>query len=73
MFGMGISLGAGILANYAAKEGNKCPLTACCSVGCHFDTAKAMEYLQNNLYGFYDYSMGYFVRTASKEWAQQYD
>ena len=68
MFAMGISLGAGILANYVAKEGNKSPLTACCAVGCHFDTTKAMEFLSSNLYGFYDYVMGYFVKAASKVW-----
>ena len=70
---MGISLGSGILANYVAKEGNKCPLTAACAVGCHFDTTIAMEYLQNNLFGLYDYSMAYFVKTASREWIKQYD
>jgi predicted alpha/beta-fold hydrolase len=73
MFSIGISLGAGILANYVAMEGTKCPLTAACCVGCHFDTHKAMEFLKNNLYGFYDYAMGYFCKTASREWVQQYD
>lgn len=73
MFAMGISLGAGILANYVAQEGNKCPISACCCVGCHFDAHKAMEFLENNLFGLYDYIMGYFVKTASKEWAKQYD
>ena len=73
MFAMGISLGAGILANYVASEGSKCPLTACCAVGCHFDTDKAMEFLKNNLYGFYDYTMGFFVKQASMPWVKQYD
>jgi len=70
MFAMGISLGSGILANYVAKEGNKCPLTACCAIACHFNTHKAMEYLKTNLYGFYDYVMGYFVKAASREWVK---
>lgn len=73
MFAIGVSLGAGILTNYIAKAGSKCPLTAACSVACHFDTTKSMDYIKNNLYGAYDYAMGFFVKSASREWAVQYD
>lgn len=67
LFGMGISLGAGVLTNYACKAKDSCPLTVMCSVGCHFDTFKAMEFLSNHLYGLYDYCLGYWCKIASIE------
>jgi uncharacterized protein len=39
--GVGISLGASMLANYAARQGNNNPLEACVGICCHFDNAKA--------------------------------
>ena len=68
LFGAAISLGAGILANYIAKEGHNCPLTAAFNVGCHFDTIKAMEYLSANMFGFYDFVLGMFTKSTSKAW-----
>jgi predicted alpha/beta-fold hydrolase len=42
IFTMGISLGAGILANYLCAAKGSTPVTASCSIACHFDTTKAV-------------------------------
>ena len=73
LFGGAISLGAGVLANYVAKERDQCPLTAAVTIGCHFDTLKAMEFLKTNMFGFYDFILGQFCRMTSKPWIEQYD
>lgn len=36
LFGVGLSLGATILANYVAEAGDECPITACTGIGCMF-------------------------------------
>lgn len=41
MTGVGISLGASMLANYAARKGAANPLEAHVGVSCHFDTTRA--------------------------------
>lgn len=58
IFGVGISLGAAILANYVAGEGKNCPLNSAVSVGCHFESNKCFEFMKQNLFGFYDYTLG---------------
>ena len=65
LFCMGISLGAGILANYMATEGEKCKLAAGFSVGSHFDTTIAMDFLGKTLFGLYDYGLGIGNRFAA--------
>jgi len=59
LYGFGVSLGASIMANYMGKEREKCPLRAAFVVGCCFDTPKSMEFIKSNMYGFYDYFLGY--------------
>jgi predicted alpha/beta-fold hydrolase len=73
LFAVGVSMGAGVLANYMAKDKGNCPLTAACSVACHFDTIKAMEFLASHLYGFYDYTLGFFCKISARPYLKQYD
>jgi len=52
--GLGISMGAGVLARYTADLGDKCKLDCCVSIGCHYDNKEAMKELRTNTYGAYD-------------------
>jgi predicted alpha/beta-fold hydrolase len=56
--GVGISLGASVLALYAARIGSKNPFDAQAGVSCHFDTHSAFQFMSTNLFGFYDYALG---------------
>ena len=52
--GMGISMGAGVLARYVADVGTDCKLDCCVSIGCHYSFREAMEELKTNTFGAYD-------------------
>jgi predicted alpha/beta-fold hydrolase len=56
--GVGISLGASMLANYAARKGKKNPLSGQVGVSCHFDSKIAFLHMRNYMFGFYDYFLG---------------
>ena len=73
LFAVGVSLGAGILGNYLTKEKANTPLTAACCLACHFDTFKAMDFLATNLYGFFDYGIGFFTKMSCSIFLKQYD
>lgn len=66
LFAVGVSLGAGVLANYLSKEKGNSPVTAACCLACHFDTFVAMDFLAKHLYGFYDYSLGFFCKLSAR-------
>jgi uncharacterized protein len=55
MLGVGISLGASVLANWAARAGVKNKMDACVGISCHFTITVAFEFLKTHLFGFYDY------------------
>ena len=59
LYGFGVSLGASIMANYMGKEKENCKFRASFVVGCCYDTHKSMEFIRNNLYGFYDFFLSY--------------
>ncbi len=63
MIGVGVSLGASILGIYAARAGNKNRLDACFGCGCHFNTPKFVSFISTSYFGFYDYFLGYWVRS----------
>lgn len=63
--GIGVSLGACVLANYIAYKGNSCPLKAAVGVACHFDLEKAMDNMATKWFGFYDLVLGYYTRLVS--------
>jgi len=73
LFGVGVSLGAGILSNYMAMDGEECILEAGVGISCHFDAHRAMEYLGSNLFGVYDYILGIGIRLAGRSVAIQLD
>ena len=59
MTGIGISLGASILANYAARVGDKNPLDAQVGLCCHFSCDKAFDFMRSHLFGFYDHLLAF--------------
>eukprot|EP00347_Sterkiella_histriomuscorum_P004112 403361706 len=67
MFGVGISLGAGILANYVAKAKYDCPLKAAVSIGCHYDSDISLKHMSSYWFGLYDYILGYYCRMMNQE------
>lgn len=52
--GIGISMGAGVLALYAGKTGEACKLDSCVGIGCHYQFKEAMEEIKTNTFGIYD-------------------
>jgi predicted alpha/beta-fold hydrolase len=67
LFTLGISLSAVILANYLCEARETTPVTASCSIACHFNTTKAIEHMSMNLFGAYDYALGIFCSMASAQ------
>jgi predicted alpha/beta-fold hydrolase len=63
---IGISLGASMLANYAARKGKANPLEAQVGISCHFDSKIAFEYMKTNLFGLYDYFLGTCLLLTNK-------
>jgi predicted alpha/beta-fold hydrolase len=55
MLGVGISLGASVLANWAARAGPNNKMDACVGISCHFTIKIAFDFLKNHLFGLYDY------------------
>lgn len=62
LIGCGISMGASVLGLYAVHAGTKNRLDACVGVGCHYDSAKALDNLSTKYLGFYDYFLGFFIK-----------
>ena len=71
--GAGVSLGASVIALYAARTGDKNRLDAIVSINCHFDTKLSLEYLAAGLFGFYDYALGYFIKDRMVKTCAIYD
>lgn len=55
---VGISLGASMLANYAARLGKKNPLDAHVGLCCHFVSKIAFTHMRSHMFGLYDYLLG---------------
>jgi len=62
MVGVGLSLGASILGQYAIKAGNKNRLDAQVGIGCMFTTKLATDFISKTLCGFYDYFLGFSLK-----------
>ena len=56
--GVGISLGAAMIANFAAKKGVSNRLDAIFALSCHYECSKAFAHLEKTLYGLGDYILG---------------
>lgn len=55
--GVGISLGAAMLGNFAALKGTSNHLDAQFGLSCHYECSKAFAYLENKLFGSVDYML----------------
>jgi len=72
MTGVGVSLGASLLANMAARKGKKNPMTACVGVGCHFDE-KCFAFLKHRWFGWNDFVLGQGIIAACRKSFEEYD
>lgn len=54
MAGLGVSMGAGVLALYCARVGTLSKLDSCFGVSCHFETERALSHIQTNFFGLYN-------------------
>jgi len=73
IYAVGVSLGAAILTKYMVYTKDKCPIAAAFCLGCHFDTIKAMDFLKTNLFGLYDYMLGFTTKILCRPLITQYD
>ena len=71
--GVGLSLGASILGQYAIKAGKNNRLDAQVGIGCSFNTCLATEFIKKSLCGFYDFFLGCSLRVNLAEQFVQYD
>lgn len=70
---VGNSLGASMLANYAARKGDECPLDALVGICCHFNTRVAFKNIQTAWGGFYDYLLGVAFYYRNKQSFIEFD
>jgi predicted alpha/beta-fold hydrolase len=54
MTAIGISLGASVLANWAARAGPKNKMDGMVGISCHFTVKEAFAYLETQVFGLYD-------------------
>lgn len=73
LYGFGMSLGAGRLANFCAEMGSNCKLTACFSLCAHFEARKAFTFLKTNKLGIYDFALCMRQIAVSRGLCLQYD
>ena len=65
--GVGLSLGASILGQYAIKAGKNNRLDAQVGIGCSFNTCLATDFIKKSLCGFYDFFLGCSLRVNLAE------
>lgn len=70
---VGISLGASMLANYAARLGKSNPLDAHVGICCHFDSNVAFQHMQTHFFGMFDYILGTTLLHYNKESYTKFD
>lgn len=73
MSGIGISMGAGVLAIYAAKVGAQCKFDSCVSIGCHYNFEQALVELKSNTFGAYDVIIAKGFHVYGVEYYRQFD
>lgn len=67
MTAVGISLGASVLANLAARLGNNNRLDAHFGLCCHFEWRISFTFLKNKFFGAFDYMLGAGMKLSLKE------
>ena len=73
MVGVGLSLGASILGQYAIKVGANNRLDAQVGVGCMFNCKLGTDFIRKSVCGFYDYFLGFSLKCLLADQFQQYD
>jgi len=73
MSGIGLSLGAGVLALYHAKKGERAKLDSSVGVSCHFDPVIANEFMQTNFFGLYDMAVGKSFASYARTYYTKFD
>lgn len=58
LIGVGVSLGASIIALYAARKGESNRFDAAGGVGCNFDFHEMIKFITTSCFGFYDFAIG---------------
>ena len=71
--GVGISLGAAVLANLAARLGKKNRFDAHFGLCCHFDWRSAYDFLKQKFFGFFDYVLGLGMLVSLRDSFAQFD
>ena len=71
--GVGISMGASILGQYAIKAGTKNRLDAQVGIGCMFFTKQATDFMKKTCFGIYDIVLGLGLKMMLGEHFAQYD
>jgi hypothetical protein len=64
---VGISLGAAILANLAARLNSKNRFDAHFGLGCHFEHKSSFEFLKQKCFGAFDYLLGIGMLISLRE------
>jgi len=67
-----VSLGAGMLGNYAARKGKANPLVAQVGIGCAFDK-KFIQHITTYSFGLFDYVLGFGVKFKNKHMWEEFD
>jgi predicted alpha/beta-fold hydrolase len=62
LLGVGVSLGAQIIALYAARKGDMNRFDCCVGIGCNFCFYEMCKFVKTFCFGFYDYFIGLNLR-----------
>jgi predicted alpha/beta-fold hydrolase len=73
MTSIGISLGASVLANWAARKGSENKMDAMVGLCCHFEVKKAYEFLSSHMFGIYDFVLAMGIVSAVAQSFEQFD
>ena len=66
-------MGAGVLARFNAKWGDKSKLDSYVGIGCHYSLVTGLEHLRSNFFGLYDWHINSCFHKYAKEYFEQFD
>ena len=66
-------MGAGVLALYTAKVGDKCKFDSCVGIGCHYDFEQSLIELKSNTFGVYDAVIAKGFHVYAVDYYKQFD
>ena len=73
MTSIGISLGASVLANWAARKAKENKMDAMVGLCCHFEVETAYEFLRSHVFGLYDFILAMGIVSAVAKSFEQFD